>query len=149
MTNVCNLIEAGVNIPVFKVALGSFDTHESQFWRHRDLLRDLDESLSDTCKALKKIGVWENTIIMTYSEFGRRAKENGSRGTDHGMAAPHFLIGGKINGGIDGQNPDLTKLNKNNLEYSIDYRSLYEFVLRTHFNLDKNPFEKYKSNLIT
>ena len=149
MTNVCNLIEAGVNIPVFKVALGSFDTHESQFWRHRDLLRDLDESISDTCETLKKIGVWENTIIMTYSEFGRRAKENGSRGTDHGMAAPHFLIGGKINGGIDGKNPDLTKLNKNNLEYSIDYRSLYEFVLRKHFNLDKNPFEKYKSNLIT
>ena len=68
----------------------------------------------------------QNTIIMTYSEFDRKAKENGSRGTDHGMSAPHFLIGGKINGGIIGEYEDLSNLWNNNINYNIDYRSLYE-----------------------
>ena len=71
--------------------------------RHRDLLRELDESLYETVQALQDIGIWNDTVIMTYSEFGRRAAENGSRGTDHGMAAPHFLMGGKLKGGFVGQ----------------------------------------------
>ena len=85
---------------------------------------------------------------MTYSEFGRRARENGSRGTDHGMAAPHFLIGGKINGGITGEYEDLSKLWNNNINYKIDYRSLYEFILRQHFNIKNNPFAKFENKLI-
>ena len=143
LSNVCNMIGAGINIPVFKTALGSFDTHNNQEFTHRRLLQSLDVSISLTVRALKKLGVWENTVIMTYSEFGRRAKENGSRGTDHGMAAPHFLIGGKINGGIIGQYDDLSNLWNNNINYKIDYRSLYEFVLRNHFNINDNPFSKY------
>ena len=59
-------IVKGVNIPVLKVAIGSFDTHSDQFWRHRDLLRELDE-LSETAKALQDIGIWNDTVIMTYS----------------------------------------------------------------------------------
>lgn len=142
---VCNILSKGINIPVFKVAIGSFDTHSEQFWKHRDLLRELDQSLSDTVVALKKIGIWEDTIIMTYSEFGRRAAENGSRGTDHGMAAPHFIIGGSLNGGFYGSVPSLSKLNNDNLEFEIDYRTIYEGILRQHFNLNDNPFKKYKN----
>ena len=148
LENVCNMIGAGINIPVFKTALGSFDTHNNQEATHRRLLQNLDVSISLTVKALKKIGVWENTIIMTYSEFGRRAKENGSRGTDHGMAAPHFLMGGKINGGIIGEYDDLSKLWNNNINYKIDYRSLYDFILREHFNIKNNPFSKFHNKLI-
>ena len=85
---------------------------------------------------------------MTYSEFGRRAKENGARGTDHGMAAPHFVIGGSIRGGINGGLPNLDKLKNNDLIYEIDYRSLYGFVLDKHFNMEENPFSKYKSDQI-
>ena len=85
---------------------------------------------------------------MTYSEFGRRAKENGSRGTDHGMAAPHFLIGGRINGGIIGEYDDLSKLWKNNINYKIDYRSLYDFILREHFNIKNNPFSNFNNKLM-
>ena len=82
---------------------------------------------------------------MTYSEFGRRAKENGARGTDHGMAAPHFVIGGNIKGGIDGGLPNLDNLLNNDLIFEIDYRSLYNYVLDKHFNIEKNPFSKYSS----
>ena len=85
---------------------------------------------------------------MTYSEFGRRANENGSRGTDHGMAAHHFVLGGNIKGGIIGEYNDLSKLWNNNINFKIDYRSLYEFVLRNHFNITNNPFVKFKNNLL-
>lgn len=145
LSNVCNLIASEIYIPVYKVALGSFDTHNNQPNTHRNLLRDLDTSLSSTINALKDIGVWKDTLIMTYSEFGRRANENGSRGTDHGMAAPHFVLGGSINGGIIGQYDDLSNLWNNNINYKIDYRSLYEFVLSNHFNIKDNPFSKFKN----
>ena len=148
LSNVCNLIASNIYIPVYKVALGSFDTHNNQQNTHRRLLRDLDKSLSSNVNALKEIGVWKETLIMTYSEFGRRANENGSRGTDHGMSAPHFILGGNINGGIIGEYNDLSKLWNNNINYKIDYRSLYEFVLREHFNLKNNPFSKFENKLI-
>ena len=147
LSNVCNLIASGLYIPVFKTAIGSFDTHNNQQNTHQRLLRDLDSAISSTVKALKELGVWENSIIMTYSEFGRRANENGSRGTDHGMAAPHFLIGGNVRGGIVGDYQDLSKLWNNNLNFKVDYRSLYEFILRNHFKFQKNPFSKYKDKL--
>ena len=145
LSKVCNILSKGVDIPVLKVAIGSFDTHSEQFWTHRDLLRELDESLSETVKALQDIGIWNDTVIMTYSEFGRRAAENGSRGTDHGMAAPHFLMGGKLKGGFVGKIPNLGRLRNNNLEFEIDYRTVYETVLREHFGLDDNPFHKYQN----
>ena len=148
LSNVCNLIASNIYIPVYKVALGSFDTHNNQKNTHRRLLRDLDKSLSSTINALKEIGVWNDTLIMTYSEFGRRANENGSRGTDHGMAAPHFILGGNIKGGIVGEYNDLSKLWNNNINYKIDYRSLYEFVLRKHFNIKNNPFSKFENKII-
>ena len=149
LSQVISLIDAGVNIPVFKASMGSFDTHIDQYWKHRDLLRELSEGISDLVKNLKRIGIWNDTIIMTYSEFGRRANENGSRGTDHGMAAPHFLLGGSVKGGIFGGELNFNKLNNNNLAYQVDYRSLYNYVLSDHFNLIKNPFSNFKSDLIS
>ena len=146
LSNVCNLIASGIYIPVYKVALGSFDTHNNQQNTHSRLLRDLDKSLGSTVNALKEIGVWNDILIMTYSEFGRRANENGSRGTDHGMAAPHFVLGGNVSGGIIGEYNDLSKLWNNNINYKIDYRSLYEFVLRNHFDITNNPFSKFKNS---
>ena len=148
LSQVANLLDADVNIPVFKVSMGSFDTHIDQFWKHRKLLRELSEGISDFVQSLKRMGLWDDTLIMTYSEFGRRANENGSRGTDHGMAAPHFLLGGSIKGGIYGGELDFNKLKNNNLDFQVDYRSLYNFILTNHFNLTKNPFSKFKSDLI-
>jgi len=134
LSQVAKLLDAGVNIPVFKVSMGSFDTHIDQFWKHRNLLRELSEGISDFVKSLKRIGVWDDTLIMTYSEFGRRANENGSRGTDHGMAAPHFLLGSSIKGGIYGGKLNFNKLKNNNLAFQVDYRSLYNHILTSHLD---------------
>tara|TARA_B100000003_G_scaffold206676_1_gene222655 strand:+ start:96 stop:1259 length:1164 start_codon:yes stop_codon:yes gene_type:complete len=149
LTNVCRLIEAEIDVPVFKVSIGSFDTHANQLATHELLLREFDRSIYATVEFLKSREVWDNTIIMTYSEFGRRAKENGSSGTDHGMAAPHFVLGGKIKGGIDGGRPNLSKLDKNNLVFSVDYRTLYDYVLSSHFGLSENPFKSYRNSIIS
>tara|TARA_B100001093_G_scaffold480269_1_gene509985 strand:- start:534 stop:1700 length:1167 start_codon:yes stop_codon:yes gene_type:complete len=148
LSKVCQLIMAGVDIPVFKVSIGSFDTHIEQFWKHRSLLRDLDKSISDTVRILKDVGVWDDTIIMTYSEFGRRAKENGSRGTDHGMAAPHFVLGGKISGAVYGEENVLTSVADSNLKFSIDYRSLYNEILSKHFGFPENQFSNYRDQAL-
>jgi len=149
LSKVCELLGAGVNIPVFKVSIGSFDTHDDQLRTHRDLLRELDASIGEAVDALKDIGVWNDTLIMTYSEFGRRARENGSRGTDHGMAAPHFILGGQVKGGVFGDYPQLGQLDRDNQTYTIDYRSVYNLVLSEHFGLKDNPFTKYDYNSIT
>jgi len=146
MKNVCDLIDRGINIPVFKVSIGSFDTHDLQRWTHMHLLEQLDRAIGETARQLKRIGVWNDTLLMTYSEFGRRARENGSGGTDHGMAAPHLLLGGSIKGGIFGDYPQLGQLEKDNLLFSMDYRSVYNFVLTEHFGLRENPFSSYALN---
>ena len=99
-------------------------------------------------RTLKEIGVWNDTIIMTYSEFGRRAKENGSRGTDHGMAAPHFVLGGKINGAVYGEENVLSSVADSNLKFSIDYRSLYNEILSKHFGFQDNQFATYKNQAL-
>lgn len=144
LSEVCTMISAGLTIPVYKVSIGSFDTHINQFNRHRDLLRELDDSITNTVDALKEIGVWNNSLIMTYSEFGRRAAENGSRGTDHGMAAPHLMMGGRVKGGFIGEQPNLRQLDNNNLTFNIDYRALYDHVLASHFGMTDNPFGAFR-----
>ena len=147
LSKICNLIAADVQIPVLKASIGSFDTHIDHFWTHRDLLRELDEGIAGAASALKRIGVWDDCLIMTYSEFGRRANENGSKGTDHGMAAPHFLLGGKVSGGWVGEENVLGSMADRNLRYSIDYRSLYDHVLNQHFGIAENQFAAFRRDM--
>jgi uncharacterized protein (DUF1501 family) len=73
---------------------------------------------------------WDRVVVMTYSEFGRRFAENGSAGTDHGTAAPHFLLGGKVHGGLHGRAPDLGKLADGDLVHTTDFRSIYATIAR-------------------
>ena len=141
------LIDAGISAPVLKLKIGSFDTHENQTWRHRRLLQDLSKGLSGLRRALIQSGHWENTLIMTYSEFGRRAKENESGGTDHGTAAPHFLISGSLEGGLWGIHPDLGNLTDGDVKFTTDYRVVYDKILSDWFGLDQNRFQNYRSNI--
>ena len=140
------LINAGISSPILKVKIGGFDTHEGQPWRHRNRLRNLGRATADFAKALKKIGQWENTLIMTYSEFGRRAAENYTEGTDHGTAAPHFIVGGSVNGGFWGVHPDLGKLEDGDMTFTMDYRAVYDRILSDWFDIQDNRFLKYKNN---
>ena len=144
LKTVCNLLSAEIIFPVFKVKHGSFDTHIRQKSVHQKLLRDLDLAITDLVYNIKRIGLWDECLIMTYSEFGRRVRENGAQGTDHGTAAPHFLIGGHVTSGVFGGIPDLEHLTNNDLRFSIDFRAVYEAVLRNHFKLDKNSFSEFK-----
>jgi uncharacterized protein (DUF1501 family) len=134
------LIAAGITCPVFKTTVGGYDTHAGQKAAHINLLGELGGALGAFRAALKSVpGAWERTLVMTYSEFGRRAGENDSGGTDHGTAAPHLLMGGKVKGGFYGKQPSLTQLDYGDLVYTTDYRQVYQTVGQGWFGYQK-PF---------
>ncbi len=144
LQQVLRMIRAKIDTPVFRVQLDGFDTHENQPYRHRNLLDQLGKALAAFATELQKDGEWNNTLIMTYSEFGRRAKENRSGGTDHGTAAPHMILGGKINGGLFGNPTDLAKLDATgDPHYTMDYRALYNRVLNQWFDIPQNTFSAW------
>lgn len=119
---------AGLEVPVLKLTHGGFDHHANQKGQHQRLLAQLDEALGAFAAAMKEVGAWRDTLVVTYGEFGRRVAENASRGTDHGTAAPHFLLGGRVKGGLHGKHPSLTELDAGDLKFHVDYRDLYAAV---------------------
>jgi len=122
------LINAKTNIPFYKTSLASFDTHQNQLNPHANLLKQLSQAIYTLRQNLIESGEWENTTIMTYSEFGRRVEENASKGTDHGTASVHFVIGGNVQGGLKGVYPPLSQLDSNrDLIYTTDFKEMYSF----------------------
>lgn len=119
------LLAAGLDMPVIKVSHSGFDTHANQLGKHARLLGQLAAAVTAFRGALIAAGRWNETLLCTYAEFGRRPSENGSRGTDHGTAAPHFLWGGGVKGGLYGAQPSLTDLAGGDLKHVVDYRRLY------------------------
>ena len=148
LQQVLHLVRAGLDTPVYRVQLPGFDTHQNQLGRHDNLLVQLGESLAQFRQALIADGEWDNTLIMTYSEFGRRAAENQSNGTDHGTAAPHLLMGGKLAGGLYGTPTDLSELIDGDPAHTMDYRSLYHTVLANWFDISGNQFKSYKNDAV-
>jgi uncharacterized protein (DUF1501 family) len=108
---------------------GSFDTHVSQKATQDQLLMQFSNAVGAFYDDLAAHGNERRVLTLTFSEFGRRIEENGSRGTDHGEASPLFLIGGGVKGGLYGALPDLGATNMGNLRYTIDFRSVYATVL--------------------
>jgi uncharacterized protein (DUF1501 family) len=123
-------IVEGLGLRVGYVTLGGFDTHANQQATHDTLMKILADGLSAFYTDLSNHGKADNVVIMTWSEFGRRVEENGSLGTDHGTAAPMFVLGNPVNRGIFGEPPSLSSLdNTGNLKYTTDFRSVYATVL--------------------
>ena len=123
-------IVQGLGLRVGYVTLGGFDTHANQLTTHNTLMKTLAEGLSAFYSDLQGHGKADNVVVLTWSEFGRRVEENGSSGTDHGTAAPMFVLGNPIAKGIYGEPPSLTSLdNDGNLKYTTDFRSVYATVL--------------------
>ena len=94
------------------------------------LLGDVASGLTALQSALVELGKWNDTLVLTYAEFGRRPKENQNNGTDHGTASVHFALGGRVRGGFYGAAPDLASLAADgNPAYALDFRSVYATVL--------------------
>jgi len=131
------LVAGEAGVAAIKIALGGFDTHSGQPARHAQLLKALAEGLDALKQAFVELGRWDSALIMTYSEFGRRPRENLSNGTDHGTASVHLLLGGRVKGGLYGLPPALSRLDGNgNLPYAVDFRDVYATVLERWWGTD-------------
>lgn len=132
---ISKLIKGNLNSKVYYTSLGGFDTHDNQLSIHKNKLSELNDAVSSFYSDLKKSGQLQNVTIVVFSEFGRRVKDNG-KGTDHGTAAPMFVIGGNNKGKIIGKNPNLADLDDGDLKHDIDFRSVYATLLQNklHFN---------------
>ncbi|MEO7952617.1 MAG: DUF1501 domain-containing protein [Polaromonas sp.] len=118
-------------VPVITLTLGSFDTHQNQLGTHANLVKQLGEGMAALKASLTELDAWDRTLVMTFSEFGRRPHQNNSNGTDHGTLAPHFVAGGAVRGGFYGQAPDLMRLDgTHNASYTTDFRQLYATVAK-------------------
>jgi uncharacterized protein (DUF1501 family) len=124
-------------VAVIRLTLNGFDTHQNQPGQQAGLHRQLAEGLVSMKSALVELGRWDNALVMTYAEFGRRPRENQSNGTDHGTVAPHFVTGGRVRGGLYGVPPVLAQLDGNgNLPVGVDFRQMYATVLGPWWGLD-------------
>ncbi|WP_248930277.1 DUF1501 domain-containing protein [Paenibacillus hamazuiensis] len=126
---VVRLLAGGAGTRVFNVQLGGFDDHADEKNMHAKLLLQMDQALSAFYRDLEAHGLQDRVVTMTFSEFGRRVRENGSGGTDHGTAAPMFVFGGRVKGGLYGTQPSLTNLDNGDLKYEVDFRSVYYTLL--------------------
>lgn len=110
-------------------ANGGFDTHAKQQGQHDALLGGFSEGVTAFQREMESLGMADRVIVLTFSEFGRRVAENGSAGTDHGTAAPMFLVGSKVKGGLHGPIPDLGDLDNGDLKFKVDFREVYSATL--------------------
>jgi uncharacterized protein (DUF1501 family) len=123
------LIDADLGARIFYVSIDGFDTHANQLPTHANLLQQLSSAMTAFYKDLAARGHKDRLLMMTFSEFGRRPYENGSKGTDHGAAAPMLLAGGKVKPGVVGRQPSLTDHTMGNLKHHTDFRQVYGAIL--------------------
>lgn len=140
LANAARLIAANVDVPVIKLSHGSFDTHTYQRNPHDRLVGELGAALAAFRLAMIERNAWGRVTVMTYAEFGRRPAENSAQGTDHGTAAPHFVLGGAVRGGFKGVAPRLDQLDGGgNLRHGIEFQSLYATMLKRWWGIDPAP----------
>jgi uncharacterized protein (DUF1501 family) len=139
LKNIANFINSGLTTKVYYVNLPGFDTHVGQVIKQNKLLATYAEAVNAFIKNLKAINKWDDTLIFTFSEFGRRVEENASAGTDHGTAGNVLLFGKNLKKkGIVNQAPNLENLDNGDLKYSVDFRSIYKNILENWLNADAN-----------
>lgn len=145
LSSVARLIKGGLQTPIYKVEIDGFDTHEGQIvagtpteGRHATLLRRLSQAIKAFMEDLEKHDVADKVLGMTFSEFGRRIRSNASYGTDHGTAAPMFLFGNQVKGGVSGDLPviDRGMTFDDNLEHQYSFQQVYATIFEKWFCLD-------------
>jgi len=130
LKTVSKFINSGLQTRVYYVSLSGFDTHVAQQGQQGRQLQIYGDAVAAFVKDLKKSGKLDDTLIMTFSEFGRRVEQNASNGTDHGTANNILLFGGKLKkAGIYNDAPDLAQLDNGDLKYTVDFRDVYATLL--------------------
>ncbi len=143
LESVANMILSGVEARVYLVTLDGFDTHANQNNTQSNLLHHLAGALTSFAQAMQRAGCWNEVVVATYSEFGRRVQENHAKGTDHGTASVQLLLGGRVRGGIYGDAPRLDRLDAaGNVQHTVDFRSVYG-TLTTHWLGQANPWAQF------
>jgi uncharacterized protein (DUF1501 family) len=122
---IAHLVAASPQTRLIYFSVGGFDTHARQAEQHQRLLQGFSDATTKFQQEMDQIGASKRVLVLVFSEFGRRAYQNGSAGTDHGAAAPMFLIGDAVKPGLHGPKPDLSKLQQGDIPFSIDFRSVY------------------------
>jgi uncharacterized protein (DUF1501 family) len=138
---VARLIAGGLPTRIFYVSQGGYDTHTNQRGGQDNRLKELGDAVKAFTEDLTAMGEFDRVMIMTFSEFGRRVTENGSRGTDHGAAAPMFVVGSKMNSGLLGAEPSLAPadLEDGDIKYNTDFRSVYASLLENWLKTSSTP----------
>ncbi|HUH91589.1 MAG TPA: DUF1501 domain-containing protein [Casimicrobiaceae bacterium] len=133
----CHVVANQSAVAAVRVTLTGFDTHSAQPGTQARLLGELARGLTALKSALVELGRWNEALVLTYAEFGRRPRENLSNGTDHGTASVHFALGGRVAGGLYGAQPRLDRLSGDgNPLHAIDFRSVYATVLERWWAVD-------------
>ncbi|MDB5811013.1 MAG: Twin-arginine translocation pathway signal sequence protein [Betaproteobacteria bacterium] len=131
------VVASKAGVAVVKITQNGYDTHSGQQGTQQRLLKELAEGINAMRSAMQEIDRWNSALMMTYCEFGRRPKENQSGGTDHGTANAHFVLGGRVKGGLYGAPPALNRLDGNgNLPFAVDFRDLYATALERWWGLN-------------
>ena len=137
LKTIASLICSDINTRVYYLSLGSFDTHVNQEDRQRKLFSEMNEAVQSFVSDLKSNQRFDQVLMMTFSEFGRRVSQNASGGTDHGTANNMFLIGGGLKkAGLLNDMPDLSSLSEGDLQYLLDFKNVYATVLKKWLGAD-------------
>lgn len=137
LKTIASLIYSDINTKVYYLSLGSFDTHVNQQFTQQRLFTEMNDAIAAFTKDLKVNGRFEDVMLMTFSEFGRRVSQNASGGTDHGTANNMFFVGGGLKKkGLINALPDLSDLDEGDLKYKVDFKSVYATVLNKWLGAD-------------
>ncbi|ROT28226.1 DUF1501 domain-containing protein [Micromonospora sp. HM5-17] len=137
---VARCVEAGVPTRVYSVSLDGFDTHADERAGHESLLKRLDDALSGFVNRMSRTEAGRQVTVLVYSEFGRRVRANASDGTDHGTAAPVFVLGPRVAGGFYGEQPSLTDLDDGDLKANLDLRTVIGTMLHSVLDVDPGQY---------
>ncbi len=139
LKEIASFIGSGLKTRVYYASLGGFDTHAGQLNRQENLLKQFSESTTAFIQNLKSIDKLNDTLVMVFSEFGRRVSQNASGGTDHGTANNVFILGSKLKKqGMYNDMPDLKNLDEGDLKYQIDFRNIYASLLSKWLKADSS-----------
>lgn len=134
---IASLIFSDINTKVYYVSLGSFDTHVNQQNQQQRLFKEMNEAITAFVKDLKTQNRFDDVMLMSFSEFGRRVSQNASGGTDHGTANNMFLIGGGLKQkGFINPLPDLADLQDGDLKHKVDFKNVYATILNKWLAVD-------------